>query len=225
MYRWQNCLKSLKGYFNPTDIYMMLRPLIFVCTFSGVASIRLSCKSQQKRLEVLALGLITTIMYISVFAICFIFTIYDKENFVRYIFRSDVSRIAGVIQLCISFFSMTINYTCSFVQRFKLIHIIEALAKIDERFMALGIRPDYKKSFNFIIGILVINVLSYVVYVFGSFGVIAAAEHQTDQDKLPGFSVWISYFLPHFVVSIVVIIFASIIRQIRNRLAYINEVK
>lgn len=211
-------MKNLKEFFKPTDIYLSLRPLILVYACCGVISIRLAGKKGNRKLQVISWGILTTLVHIAIFGVSFIVTITRNENFATFIFRTDVSTISGILQLCVSFFAMAITYCCSYLKRYKLIETIEALAKIDEKLYDMNVDLNYKKKFQTNLICLSFNKVIFVVYVVLSIAVLNSSNES------PSLFGWIAYFLPHLIVSVVVLIFTCMAKEIGYRFAKLNQV-
>lgn len=208
-------------WFNPTDIYTSQRPISLALSFKGLFPFKIVENADDRTLRISKFGYALAAFHISAFMISFIISIWRHNSFVIFFFPTEISRFGGQLQFLTSIVVMVSIYgSCTYSAK-KIRIVMDNILKIDEKLKLLGLGIDHNVGFKlnvyFVIGFLAVN----FTFTFLSFVLIATAE---DDDNMPGFAVWTSYFVPPFVVSLVVIYFLSIVYQIRQRFVHANQV-
>lgn len=214
--------KKLQKWFNqlfkPKDIYGAQQPLIIFTFLCGITPFKLVGKTGNRRIEMTIIGYIHTIIHISVFGFCFVITLNKKATIVGYFFNTQISKIGDMLQLVTGLLALTITFMCCLLKRHKVIGVIHFLKKIDEDFKQLGIETDYKSTLRYILIVLTFKISIYMVYLFGSYFLLDSVL------VYPCVSVWVSFFLPHMVISSLIALFMCLIKQIRHRFLLLNKV-
>lgn len=203
------------SYLNPTNIYQANRPLLFISFLMGILPFRLNINNT---LQVTWYGFINTFLHILIFSSCFVITISTRDSFINYFFTTSISLFGDALLLVISFIAITIIFTTSIWKRYALINSLKELYNIDEQLQQLGVDINYKCTLHFILFSLILKYIVYTIYFSGSFMLLR------NYNIRPNFTAWISYFLPHFMISMVSIQFFCIVKQITQRLSLINNV-
>lgn len=207
------------GYFKPTNIYTAQRPMLLLCGLSGIIPFNLVGGKGKEHFEVTYFGLINALFHMTIFLICFIVTFGRSENFVSYFFKTDISQVTSLVSLSISFVAMAVIYPSCFIKKLKLINIFKLLAKVDGQFITIHMdQPEYRQTMFHALKCLFGNCFLYGVFVMGSYFLQTGLERQANLNS------WIVYFLPHLVLSFVVVKFMCIMWQIRRRFIYLNKV-
>lgn len=207
-----------KSIFKPTDIYGAQQPLIIITFLCGITPFKLVGSTGNRRIEMTIIGYINTIIHITIFGYCFVVTLNKNATIVGYFFNTQISKIGDMLQLCTGLLALTITFMCCLLKRHKVIGVIHFLQRIDEDFKELGIETDYKSTFRYILIVLSFKVMIYMVYLFGSYFLLDSVL------VYPSVSVWVSFFLPHMVISSLISLFMCLIKQIRHRFLLLNKV-
>lgn len=207
------------GYFKPTNIYTAQRPMLLMCGLTGIIPFNLTGGKGKEHFEVTYFGIIIALFHMAIFVICFIVTFRRSENFVSYFFKTDISQVTSLVSLSISFVAMAVIYPSCFIKKLKLINIFNLLAKVDRQFNSIHMEPpEYRPTMLHALKCLLGNCTLYGVFIVGSYLLQNGLERQANLNSL------IVYFLPHLVLSFVVVKFMSIMWQIRRRFFCLNKV-
>lgn len=211
--------QSLRNFANPKDVFLAQRPLFMMSFLVGILPMNLAGRDGKRRLEVTVFGFIITGIYGLIFAVCYIITLIRHDSLTGYFFQSDIANIGNTLTLCTAFMTLAVTFTCCIVRRFKLIAVYNMLAKIDAKLKDLGVDIDYKSTFR-LIGVSVLTfMVVYGFYLGGSFWLLETSN------VFPNFAVWMTFFLPHAMTSMVAIMFMCIVKQIRHRIRCLNVVR
>ncbi|KAG4071157.1 hypothetical protein HA402_007642 [Bradysia odoriphaga] len=218
MEKLKKILRTVHDFANPTDVFVAQRPLFLMSFLVGILPLNLTGREGKRRLEVTVFGFIITGMYGLVFAVCYIITLIRHNSLTGYFFQSDIANIGNTLTLCTAFMTLTVTFVSCIVRRFKLIAVYNMLAKIDGKLKELGMEIDYRSTLTFI-GVAVLTfVVIYGFYLGGSFWLLISSN------VFPNFTVWMTFFLPHAMTSMVAIMFMCIVKQIRHRIRCLNVI-
>lgn len=213
--------KRLKNWLNPTDIYSSQRLVSLTLSFEGLFPFKIVGNASNRLLRISKFGYALAAFHMLFFLTTFILTIWRRESFVLFFFATEITRLGGHIQFVTSFVAMAIIYGSCIYSSKKIKITIDNIFKIDEKFKLLDVEINHDVGFKMnvycVIGFMVVN----LAFSFLSFVLLATAE----KDKVPGFAVWTSFFVPPFIVSLIVIHFFCIACQIRQRFVYVNQVR
>lgn len=204
---------------NPTDVFVAQRPLFIMSFLVGILPMNLAGREGKRRLEVTVFGFIITGLYGLIFAVCYIITLIRHDSLTGYFFKSDIANIGNTLTLCTAFMTLAVTFLCCIVRRFKLIAVYNMLAKIDGKLKDLGVEIDYKSTLKFVTVAVLAFVVIYGFYLGGSFWLLKSSN------VFPNFTVWMTFFLPHAMTSMVAIMFMCIVKQIRHRIRCLNVVR
>lgn len=193
--------------------------MLLMCGLTGIIPFNLVGSKGTERFDVTYFGLINALFHMTLFVICFIVSVRRSEHFVSYFFKTDISQVTSLASLSISFVAMAVIYPSCFIKKLKLINIFNVLAKVDGQFIAIhSEQPEYRKTMFYALKCLGANCSLYGVFVMGSYFLQNSLERQANLNS------WVVYFLPHLVLSFVVVKFLSIMWQLRRRFIYLNKV-
>lgn len=219
MEKLKSCLQMFHNFINPTDVFVAQRPLFLMSFLVGILPMNLAGREGKRRLEVTVFGFIITGLYGIMFTVCYIMTLIRHDSLTGYFFQSEIANIGNTLTLCTAFMTLTVTFVCCIVRRFKLIAVYNMLAKIDGKLKDLGVDIDYKSTLKFISVAVLTFVLVYGFYLCGSFWLLKSSN------IFPNFTVWMTFFLPHAMTSMVTIMFMCIVKQIRHRIRCLNVVR
>lgn len=212
-------VKTIQEFLNPTDVFVAQRPLFLMSFLVGILPMNLAGREGKRHLEVTIFGFIITGLYGLMFAVCYIITLIRHESLTGYFFQSDIANIGNTLTLCTAFMTLAVTFVCCIVRRFKLIAVYNMLSKIDGKFKDLGVEIDYKSTLKFISVAVLTFIFIYGFYLGGSFWLLKTSN------VFPNFAVWMTFFLPHAMTSMVAIMFICIVKQIRHRIRCLNVVR
>lgn len=219
MERLKKFSQTFHHFINPTDVFVAQRPLFIMSFLVGILPMNLAGRADKRRLEVTVFGFIITGLYGLIFAVCYIVTLIRHDSLTGYFFKSDIANIGNTLTLCTAFMTLTVTFLCCIVRRFKLIAVYNMLAKIDGKLKDLGVEIDYKSTLKFVTVAVLTFVVIYGFYLGGSFWLLKSSN------VFPNFTVWMTFFLPHAMTSMVAIMFTCIVKQIRHRIRCLNVVR
>lgn len=213
--------KRLKKWLNPTDIYSSQRLVSMTLSFEGLFPFKIVENASNRNLRVSKFGYALTAFHILFFLTSFILTMWRRESFVLFFFATEITRLGGHIQFVTSIMSMAIIYGSCIYSSKKIQIAMENIFKIDEKFKLLDVEVDHHVGFKLnvycVVGFMIVN----FAFSFLSFILLATAE----EDKVPGFAVWTSYFVPPFIISLTVIHFFCSVFQIKQRFVHVTQVR
>ncbi len=211
----------MKKWLNPTDIYSSQRLVSMTLSFDGLFPFKIVAgETNGRTLKFSKFGLALAAFHILFFASSFTLTMWRQESFVVFFFPTEITRLGGYLQFGTSIVAMATIYGSCIYWSKKIQITLDNIARIDAKLKRLHVAIDYVVGFKLnvycVIGFLVINFAFSTL----SFILLATAE----EGEMPGFAVWSSYFMPTFIVSIVVIHFFCTIWEIKQRFVYVNQV-
>lgn len=209
------CWKKLKEFSNPKNIYGSIFPLIFTLCCCGLVPYKVVGEDLKRTKWCYFIAGINQIM----FAYVFVVTIVEDTTFIECFFKTDISKVGNKIHFFVSFASMAIIYTSCFYQRMKLKNVIERLHPIDLRLEKLAFEVEHRQGFRFICVALTVLWILYFLFTFGSLSMI----FRYNKNFL--MHTWVSYFLPNFMVNLIIFMLVCVLKQIGMRYAGCNKVK
>jgi gustatory receptor len=204
---------------NPTDIYSAQSLLIKLSLISGIAPLKLTGKCGNRRLQVNLFGFVILIIHMCIFAFCYIRTITVHDSIVSYFFKTEISVVGDTLQLCIGLIGISTVFLNSFCKRQTFILWFHLMARIDEELKQIGIETDYKSTLKFICLVLMVKFIFFNGYMLGSYVLFNMAN------VFPNYTCWISFFLPHLMISIIVVLFLCFVKQMKHRFLLLNKVR
>ena len=212
-------LNPLRELLNPVDIYSAQNLLLKLAFTSGIAPLKLTGTSGSRRLEIHYVGFIILILHMSLFAFCYVRTITIHDSIVSYFFKTEISVLGDTLQLCIGLIGICTVFLYSFCKRQTFILWFHLMAKIDEQLKEIGVETDYKSTLKFIFLVLTVKFVLFNTYFIGSWVLFKMAN------LYPNYTCWISFFQPHLIISIIVVLFLCFVKQMKHRFLLLNKVK
>lgn len=212
-------LNPFKELINPTDIYAAQSLLLKLSLISGIAPLKMTGSCGNRRLEVNFFGFFILITHMCLFAFCYIRTITVHDSIVSYFFKTEISVVGDTLQLCIGLIGICTVFLYSFVKRDTFILWFHLMAKIDEELKQIGIETDYKSTLKFICLVLLVKFLFFNTYLIGSYALFNMAN------IFPNYTCWVSFFQPHLMISIIVVLFLCFVKQMKHRFLLLNKVR
>lgn len=205
-----------KNFFNPKDIYSTHLLMFWTCSFEGLFPLKLN--KDKTQLESSKIGFTFSFLQLFLYFVSFLLTVCYNQSFVVYFFQTDISVVGGYLQFLSSCVSMVLFYSVAIFRRHKIRMIFQSLYAVDKRFKDLYQAIDHKAVFNVIlIGWTVLYSLNL------TFVLMSLLLLGTKKDY-PNFVVWWSFFFPYLILTVVVVSFLSVVRQILQRFRAVTKV-
>lgn len=212
-------LNPFRDLINPTDIYSAQNLLLKLALISGIAPLKLTGTSGSRRLEISVFGFVILILHMCLFAYCYGHTITIHDSIVSYFFKTEISVLGDALQLCIGLIGICTVFLYSFCKRKTFIEWFHLMAKIDEQLKEIGVETDYKSTLKFIFLVLFVKFILFNTYLIGSWMLFKMAN------LYPNYTCWVSFFQPHLIISIIVVLFLCFVKQMKHRFLLLNKVK
>jgi gustatory receptor len=209
--------RPFKKFFNPTDIYTAQRPLLKLSLVSGIVPYKIANGSA--RLQISVFGFVILILHLSLFGYCYVKTITVHESIVSYFFKTEISVLGDTLQLCIGLIGICTVFFHSLVQRHKFVMWFHLMARIDEQLKEIGIETDYQSTLKFIFMVLLVKFIFFNTYLLGSWVLFKIAN------IYPNYACWVVFFMPHIFISIIVVLFICLVKQMKHRFLLLNKVR
>lgn len=206
-----------KDLLNPTDIYTAQRPLLKLSLVSGIVPYKIS-NDGNSRLQISIFGFTILIIHLSLFGFCYVKTITVHESIVSYFFKTEISVLGDTLQLCIGLIGICTVFLYSLIQRHKFVLWFHLMAKIDEQLKEIGIETDYQSTLKFIFLVLIVKFVFFNTYLVGSWVLFKIAG------IYPNYACWVVFFMPHIFISIIVVLFICLVKQMKHRFLLLNKV-
>lgn len=203
---------------NPTDIYTAQRPLLKLSLVSGIVPYKIS-NDGDSRLRISVFGFTILIIHLSLFGFCYVKTITLHESIVSYFFKTEISALGDTLQLCIGLIGICTVFFHSLVQRHKFVLWFHLMAKIDEQLKEIGIVTDYQSTLKFIFLVLLVKFIFFNTYLIGCWILFKISN------IYPNYACWIVFFMPHIFISIIVVLFICLVKQMKHRFLLVNKVR
>lgn len=212
--RFPNPFKNLM---NPTNVYNAQRPLLKLTLLSGIVPYKIT-NDGNSRLQISVFGFTILILHLSLFGFCYVRTITAHESIVSYFFKTEISVLGDTLQLCIGLIGIFSVFLYSLVQRHKFVLWFHLMSRIDEQLKEIGIETDYKSTIKFIFLVLFVKFIFFNTYLIGSWILFKIAGVS------PNYACWIVFFMPHIFISIIVVLFICLVKQMKHRFFMLNKV-
>lgn len=206
-----------RDFFNPTDIYTAQRPLLKLSLVSGIVPYKIS-NDGASRLRISLFGFTILIIHLSLFGFCYVKTITVHESIVSYFFKTEISVLGDTLQLIIGLIGICTVFLYSLIQRRKFVLWFHLMAKIDEQLKEIGIETDYRSTLKFIFLVLMVKFFFFNTYLIGSWVLFKIAGIS------PNYACWVVFFMPHIFISIIVVLFICLVKQMKHRFLLLNKV-
>ncbi|XP_023173767.1 putative gustatory receptor 28a [Drosophila hydei] len=209
-------LKVLQRMSQADNVFQSLRPLTYI-SLVGLAPFQLNLNAD-KEVHTSSYSFIAGIVHFLFFVLCFVASIREGDSIIGYFFQTNITklgdgtlRLTGIIAMCTIFgFAM--------FKRQRLVSIIQNNIIVDEIFVRLGMKLDYRRIllFTFLIsmGIVIFN----VVYMCVSYGLLVSATIS------PSFVTFMAFALPHINISLMVFKFLCTTHLAQSRFSMVNEI-
>ncbi|XP_053691879.1 putative gustatory receptor 28b [Sabethes cyaneus] len=164
-----------------------------------------------------AFGYLNSLVHIVLFCVCYVMALIHRESVTRYFFQTDISSLGDVLQMMTGIAALVLTYFYTVFQRNKLIYAYNLLANTDEQFKDIGIEINYRKTLAYNYAITFAQALILSINCGVSIGITQFS------DIHPGFTAWVSFFLPFIMISLVILLFLCLVHQAKHRFYLLNK--
>lgn len=196
------------------NIFQSLRPLTYI-SMIGLAPFSLN---PQREVRTSCLSFISGIAHFLFFVLCFFLSRQEKGSIIGYFFHTSLTKLGDNTLSLTGVLAMLTIFGFAMIKRNAFARIIENNLTVDEIFVRLGMKLDYRKillySYVISLGMLLFN----VVYLCVSYMMLRSARIE------PSFVVFTTFALPHINTSIMVFKFLCTTHLAKSRFGMMNEV-
>lgn len=198
------------------NVFQALRPLTYI-SLLGLAPFRLNL-NPRKEVQTSTYSFIAGIVHFLFFVMCFGISLVEGDSIIGYFFQTNITRLGdGTLRLT-GILAMSTIFGFAMFKRQRLVSIIQNNIVVDEIFVRLGMKLDYRRillsSFLISLGMLLFN----VIYLCVSYGLLVSATIS------PSFETFTTFALPHINISLMVFKFLCTTDLARSRFSMLNEV-
>lgn len=211
----KKCFNKTKAIIQPKNVYGSAFPLIFSLCCSGLVPykvIRQNLESSKFCYFIAGINMV-------LFAFSFVVTIMNNTSFIECFFKTDISKVGNNINFAVSFLSMMIIYISCFVQRKQIKNVFDRLYEIDFQLKEFSFEVNHCRGFRYNCIALIVLWTVYYSFTIGSITMVLASK------KTFHLTSWTSYFLPNFMLNLIVFMFVCVLKQIKNRYDGCNQVR
>lgn len=204
---------------NPHDLFASVQLIILIAFLFGLTPVRITGTIDHRSMYFSKAGYFVTFLHMGLFATTFILALVEGTSIVGYFFKSAVAQIGDSIQKAISLVGINYMYKSFFTNRKGLIVMCNALNKVDEKYLDIGVTFGYKKT------ACVANLeLVFVLFLNVAFIITAIYLILIPNDINPPFSVSYSFFALPVCISIVVVMFTVFALRLQERFSILSKV-
>ncbi|XP_039501698.1 putative gustatory receptor 28a [Drosophila santomea] len=198
------------------NVFQALRPLTFI-SLLGLAPFRLNL-SPRKEVQTSKFSFFAAIVHFLFFVLCFGISVKEGDSIIGYFFQTNITRFSdGTLRLT-GILAMSTIFGFAMFKRQRLVSIIQNFIVVDEIFVRLGMKLDYRRillsSTLVSLGMLLFN----VIYLCVSYSLLVSATIS------PSFVTFTTFALPHINISLMVFKFLCTTDLAKGRIGMLNEI-
>lgn len=210
--------KWLKFKICPQDIYESIRPMIWIFLLLGVLPLRISGSRGNYQLKIVYIGYLTALVMLIIMFFSYTFTIYLDRIFLAYFLNHPFSAVVDRVLITSTLLGMILVYSKNIRRSYGFVRIIKRLDCVDQLLKSIGERMSYGHATLDILLRLLNGTLFFAIYVIGSFYLLSMQGWRTH------LTTWISYFLPHMLLMLVLFRHQTVMHLLVNRFAKLSKV-
>ncbi|XP_055600916.1 putative gustatory receptor 28a [Uranotaenia lowii] len=203
---------------HPKTFYAAQRPILRMTFICGMTPFTVMMKGKDAELRSNSFGYFNTSIHTIIFCTCYVISLVKKENITGYFFSTEISTLGNILQVLCGLVALVMTFFYSIFQRKHLINAFHALARTDESFKNIGVETNYRSTLMYHYLIILGQLL-----VQGSFMGVSLAIFFCS-GVYPCLPAWTSFFLPSLMISLVIVMFLSLVNQIKHRFHLLNKV-
>lgn len=218
---------KVKSYFVnlifPTNLCDALQLIVFFLSWTEIPSFRRMSPARtigdcSHKLSVL-FGRLMSFTMLLMFTYCYVLTVMQPVIFTANFDEFPLFQTVDTILVTASMFAMCLVYLSPIWQRYTLSDIIKILILTDDHLERVsGVQPRHQQTVLYLLKRLVSNLFLYALYVAVSVWLFNQHQHKTE------FNTWISYFMPHYIISQIVLKKLTMTQLLQDRFANLNKV-
>lgn len=207
-----------RDFVNPKNFIEAQRPIIAVTFLGGLTPFKVAKEQNETVLKCSIFGYVNSFIHTTIFILCYVLAISKRQSVTGYFIRSEISNLGDVLQAGTGIGALIMTFIYSIFLRFKLIEAFHSLARTDQHLRLIGVEINYKKSFYRNNLIIFLQVL-----VLGTYAAVSSAI-VLNSGYLLCLSAWMSFLLPFMMMSMIIILFFSLVDQCQHRFGLLNKV-
>lgn len=213
-------LANLRQRFISHQVFEALQPLFLLTFLYGLTPFRVTKdKNGHSNVKMSFFGFLNIAVYILLYGACYMVSLLQDESVVGYFFRTKISNVGDTMQTCNGLITGAVIYISAVTQRRKLLRVCQILYNLDENFANIGIKVKYSRIYRFSIVMIIFKVVIIGSYFAGVYRLLQSMGIK------PSFSVCVTFFLQHSVLSIAICLFCFVARSFERRLVILNKVR
>lgn len=211
-------MQWLKDLRDPQDIYAAQLPLLKLMAWTGIIPAKLKGKPGNRRLVTTWFSFLNTFVHIIFFGVCYTYAIINQRSIVGQFFKNDITVMGDRLQLVAQVFTTMIMYSLSAFRRERFFMILQKLEEVDQFSAEIGIHANYRSTQKFILFFLTYKTMQIVIYILGTWYIFRKEHICINLD------VWVSFFFPLILISLLVTLYLCIMSQIKHRFYLLNRI-
>ncbi|XP_061399383.1 putative gustatory receptor 28a [Musca vetustissima] len=196
------------------NIFQSLRPLTYI-SIIGLAPFHLK---SQNEVRTSALSYVAGISHFLFFSLCFLMSRCENGSIIGYFFQTNITKLGDFTLSCTGVIAMLTIFGFAIFKRDRLIAILQNNLVVDEIFVRLGIKLNYRTIFWYSFLMSFAMLLFNFIYLCVSYMLLRSAE------ITPSFVVFTTFALPHINISIMVFKFMCTTHLAKSRFHMLNEI-
>ncbi|XP_017851574.1 putative gustatory receptor 28a [Drosophila busckii] len=198
------------------NVFQSLRPLTYI-SLVGLAPFRLNLNAD-KEVHTSVYSFVAGIVHYLIFVFCFVTSICEGESIIGYFFQTNITKLGDSTLRLTGIIAMSTIFGFAMFRRQQLVSIMQNNIIVDEIFVRLGLKLDYRRillfSFLISLGLVFFN----VIYLCVSYGLLISANIS------PSFVTFTAFALPHINISLMVFKFLCTTHLAQSRFNMVNEI-
>ncbi|KAM7353380.1 gustatory receptor 28b isoform 1-T1 [Cochliomyia hominivorax] len=203
---------------KPGDVYACYRVMFVIAFLIGITPFQFS--TQPKRhLKNTIIGYLNTLARIVLYSFVFYSSMTNEQSIISYFYVTTVSRFTDSLQKFNGMFAVIMVYLYSLLERQALINVIENYELLELHFSRVGVQFHQNKcAFKINTVIILMLLANLLFFIYGHFLVFAYNGIYLSWIAI------LSFYSPHLIMSVVVVIFCTILHKITLYLNAVNKV-
>ncbi|KAH8413474.1 hypothetical protein KR009_011462 [Drosophila setifemur] len=198
------------------NVFQALRPLTFI-SLLGLAPFKLNL-NPQKEVQTSTYSFIAGIVHFLFFALCFGISAWEGDSIIGYFFQTNITRMGDSTLRLTGILAMSTIFGFAMFKRQRLVSIIQNIIVVDEIFVRLGMKLNYRRILFSSLLISLFMLLFNVIYLCVSYGLLVSAFIS------PSFETFTAFALPHINISLTIFKFLCTTDLARSRFSMLNEI-
>lgn len=203
----------------PSDLYESLRPLVLIMLISGIPPYELNPSAKRNLSTRVIVGRCIGILYLIMFITSFALIVGDLSILESFFMAYGLPELIDTVMRTTTLFAMVVVYLSAFVKKYHFGDVIKIVSAVDTRLAKVGVNLNHRNTVVNFTKIVALTALVYGFYIFGrTYRILSAPDH----DAAP--STWISYFVPHYIITQIVVKYLTTTNIIQHRFTTLNKV-